>query len=82
MDSKIGEKKSQQKRVQITSKVKFDLDGSQHIDDTDESLGEISEFLEFSPIPKNASSSSIDSTGNGSTSHTKASSSTNKRYLR
>ena len=66
MASTIGEAKSPYKRTQVASKVKFDLDDSQPID---ESLEEISEV------------SSLDSTMNGSTLHAKTSSS-NKRYLR
>ena len=71
MASTIGEAKSPYKRTQVASKVKFDLDDSQPIDDIDESLEEISEV------------SSLDSTMNGSTLHVKtSSSSSNKRYLR
>jgi hypothetical protein len=83
MASSNEEKKSSSK-LQQKSKVKFDLDGSQHIDD---SLDEIDEFLEFSSLSNNPSSSSIDSTTNGAIVYTKILSnnenkSTTKRYLR
>jgi len=83
MASSNEEKKSYSK-TQQKSKVKFDLDGSQHIDD---SLDETDEFLEFSSLSNNPSSSSIDSTTNGAIGYTKILSnnenkSTTKRYLR
>jgi hypothetical protein len=83
MASSNEEKKSSSK-LQQKSKVKFDLDGSQHIDD---SLDETDEFLEFSSLSNNPSSSSIDSTTNGAIVYTKILSnnenkSTTKRYLR
>ncbi len=87
-DEKKLPSKLQQKRSQQTSKVKFDLGGSQHIYDADKSLNEVDEFLEFSSLSNNpSSSSSIDSTKNGTTLHTKILSnnenkSTTKRYLR
>ena len=57
--------KFQPKRTQPTSKVTFDLDNSQHIDDADESLDEVDEFLELSSLSHNPSLSSIDSASNG-----------------
>ena|ERR1700722_7616076 len=66
-EEKKSSSKLQQKRVLPTSKVKSDLDGSQHIDDANQSLDEVDEFLEFSPLSNNPSSSSNDSTTNGTT---------------
>jgi hypothetical protein len=63
--------KCQHKQTQATSKVNFDLDGSQHIDDPDELLDEVDEFLELSLLSHNPSSSSIDSTNNGTVLHTR-----------
>jgi hypothetical protein len=79
--------KFQPKRTQPTSKVKFDLDNSQHIDDADESLDEVDEFLEFSSLSHNPSSSSIDSASNGTLLPTRQTlnydnKSTAKRYTR
>jgi hypothetical protein len=54
------------KHSQQTSKVKFDLDGSHHTDDANESLDEVDEFLEFTGISTNPSSST-DSITNGAT---------------
>ena len=76
--------KFQPKRMTPTSKVKFDLDGSQHTDDADESLDE---FMELSSLSKNPSLSSIDSVTNGTVLHTRLpsnheSKTTTKRYSR
>jgi hypothetical protein len=74
------------KHSQQTSKVKFDLDGSHHTDDANESLDEVDEFLEFSGISNNPSSST-DSITNSATLYTKTltnndNKSTVKRYSR
>jgi hypothetical protein len=82
-EEKTSSAKLLQKRKQLTSKVKFDLDGSQHIDDANESLDEVDEFLEFSSLSNNPSSSSVDSTINSpKTSSNNENKSTAKRYLR
>jgi alcohol dehydrogenase YqhD (iron-dependent ADH family) len=70
MESDNEEKKSSSK-LQQTSKVKFDLDSSQHNDDVNKSLDETDDFFEFLPLSNNPSSSSIDSTTNGTTFYTK-----------
>ena len=67
-----------------TAKVEFDLDGSQHIDDADESLDE---FMELSSLSKNPSLSSMDSATNGTVLHTRLpanheNKTTTKRYSR
>jgi hypothetical protein len=62
--------------------VRFDLEGSQRIDDFESSLDEVDEFLELSSVSNPPSRSSIDSTNiiiNGTSSENK---STLNRYKR
>jgi len=62
-EEKKPSSKTLQKRTQQTSKVKFDLDVSQHTDEANESLEEVDECFEFSALSN--PSSSADSTTNG-----------------
>ena len=47
-----------------SSAVRFDLDGSHHLDEFDASLDEADEFLELSTMSNAPSISSLDSTNN------------------
>lgn len=47
--------------------VRFDLDGSQHLDESDASLDEVDEFLELSTLSHLRSSSSAESASNFAT---------------
>ena len=64
-EEKSSSSKLVQKRKQLTSKVTFDLNDFQPIDDAnEESLEEVDEFLEFSTLSNNPSTSSMDLTTN------------------
>lgn len=90
MDCGIEEEFLNRKVVQIkdeeNTKVSFIIGDCQHSDDTNESLDEIEENSEYSPR-SNLSTSSMDSTHNGSLDHRKTlfkneRRSTRKRYPR
>jgi hypothetical protein len=58
-----------------SSHVRFDLNESHNGDEIDESSNEVDEFLEFSTLSNNLSSSSFDSSVNGNNSQLRMSSS-------